>query len=129
MDQVPFHLDACGDLTWFRRALEDKGFTEEALGNLLHPGDSNRPAEVALDRAGAIRRAKGPSPLCVLARLFALAQTVSEAEARQRWLPLSWSNSLRSAWSDAATVRRVSAPISRSCPWTISSWPGISAPR
>ena len=77
MDHVPFHLNACGDLTALRRALEDKGFTQQGLGGLLHPGNPGPPVEVGLDRAASLRRAVGPSPLCVLTRLFVLAQTVS----------------------------------------------------
>ena len=88
MDQQPFPLDDAFDLTLFRRALEEKGFTQPALADLLNPGDTNRPLEVALDRAVAIRRTSGPSPLCVLARLFVLAQSVPEDTARQALAPV-----------------------------------------
>jgi len=87
MDDQPFRLDACGDLTPLRRALEDKGYTQPALAELLNPSDAKSPLEVALDLAAAIRRTAASSPLNTLARLFVLAQAVPEEAARQALAP------------------------------------------
>jgi methylase of polypeptide subunit release factors len=87
MDDQPFRLDACGDLTPLRRALEGQGYTQPALAELLNPSDAKSPLEVALDLAAAIRRTAAPSPLNTLARLFVLAQAVPEEAARQALAP------------------------------------------
>lgn len=88
MDNQPFCLDRCPDLTPLRRALEDKGYTRPALADLLNPGNSDRPLEAAIDVAAAMRRSLGSSPLQTLARLFVLAQAVPEQAAREALAPV-----------------------------------------
>ncbi len=90
MDDQPFRLDACPDLAPLRRALEDQGYTQPALAELLNPSDAKSPLEVALDLAAAIRRTAAPSPLNTLARLFVLAQAVPEEAARQAGAGRRW---------------------------------------
>jgi len=88
VDNQPFRLDRCPDLTPLRRALEDRGYTRPALADLLNPGNSDRPLEAAIDAAVAIRRTSGLSPLETLARLFVLAQPVPEQAAREALAPV-----------------------------------------
>lgn len=87
MHEQPFRLDACGDLSPLRRALEQKGYTRAALADLLNPGNADRPLEAALDAAVALRRTSGLSPLETLARLFVLARAVPEQAAREALAP------------------------------------------
>jgi len=84
----PFRLERCGDLTLLRRSLEEKGYTQQAVAELVDPGRPPNPLESLLDVAAVLRRTVGPLPLHTLVRLFVLARPVPDEAARAAFSPI-----------------------------------------
>ena len=84
----PFRLERCGDLTLLRRALEEKGYTQQAVADLVDPSRPPNPLETVLDVAAVLRRTAGSSPLDTLIRLFVLARPVPEEAAQAALAPI-----------------------------------------
>jgi methylase of polypeptide subunit release factors len=74
----PFRLDRCGDLGRLRQALNNAGYTQEAIAQTVLSDRSDKP----LDPVSLRRRTASPSPLDTLQQLFILAQAVPESHAR-----------------------------------------------
>ncbi len=79
----PFRLDRCCDLSRLRRALEDAGYTEAAIGKSVLLDREGTPMDAVTLR----RRVSAPSPFHTLVRLFILGSAVSEEAAREAMSP------------------------------------------
>src|SRR5579883_2360086 len=77
-----------------REALDRGNYTEAALGKLF-ASERLQPAS-AIERAAALHRTRGGSPLELLARLFLLGATLSESEARRALADTALDDWLRS---------------------------------
>lgn len=84
----PFRFDRGKDLSRLRPVLEDRGYTQSALVELIDAGSIERLTEFKLDVAALARRTAQSSPFHTLARLFLLARTVPEEAVREALAPL-----------------------------------------
>lgn len=80
----PFRLDQPGDLSRLRPALENAGYTEAAIGNVVLLDREGTPLDVV-----ALRRRVGgaPSPFHTLVQLFILGSAAAEEAAREALAP------------------------------------------
>ena len=113
-----------GDYDRAREVLQAADFSEAAIGQVIGRTDIYRMP--SSDVPHVLRRAREPSRLHTLIRLYFLGLPVPEDEVRSALAPVPLE-----VWvgGDCSVRRTVTARSSRSCrsgPWPVDSWPWTS---